>query len=77
MTSSKRNPYSALVELRLIVGGVTYALSQLGPGFAIAAEDLRLDPTIAKIEVVVDKRVSNTYTVYLPNGIESKRFQYF
>jgi hypothetical protein len=77
MALPKKKQYSAHVELRLIVGRATYALAQLGPTYAIAAEDFLLEPTYARIEVVVDKRVSSNYHIFLPNGVRSRRFDYF
>lgn len=73
----KRIDYSALVELRLIVGSLVLPLAQLGPSFAILRDHVNLAPTSGKIEVIVDKRVSSVHQVYIPHGISAKRFEFF
>ena len=77
MGFSKRQNYSALVEMRLVLGSVIVPLAQLGPSFAILKESINVEPTEAKIEVVVDRRVSSVYKVFLPYGIRSTRFEFF
>ena len=75
-----RKPYSASVELRLIVGTTVIQLAQLGPSHAIVRDHVNLVTECSgRIETIVDNRISNTISVFLPNGIrsDSKRFEYF
>ena len=77
MNKSKRQSYSALVELRLIVGTRVFPWAQLGPTFAILKGEIVLEPMSAKIEVIVDHRVSTVHNVFLHDGIKAKRFEFF
>ena len=63
--------------MRLVLGSMIVPLAQLGPSFAILKDSINVDPTEAKIEVVVDRRVSSVYKVFLPHGISSTRFEFF
>lgn len=65
-----------MVELRLVVGALVLPLAQLGPSFAILKEITILEPTAARIEVIVDNRVSTVHNVFLPHGVTSIRFEY-
>jgi hypothetical protein len=77
MGLSNRKSYSALVEMRLVLGATVLPLAQLGPSFAILKESINIAATNARIEVVVDQRVSQVYKIYLPYGISSTRFEFF
>ncbi|MCA9194190.1 MAG: hypothetical protein KDB03_20615 [Planctomycetales bacterium] len=77
MKLPKRQNYSALVEMRLILGASVLPFAQLGPSFGILRESINVAPTDAKIEVVIDRRVSSVYNVFLYEGISSKRFEFF
>ena len=73
MPTSKR--HSAIVELRLIVAGVALQLSQVGPDHAILKVPMgAVAAGYARIEVIVDNKVTSSKEVFLCHGIpESSR----
>ncbi len=63
------SPYSANVVLTLIVGGVSYALSHVGPNELIVRDECATIPQCnAKLIIRVDNR-RKTKRVFLPHGI--------
>jgi len=72
---STLNRYSAAVELRLVIAGVVLQLSQVGPGHAILKSNSKaIDSCFARIDVIVDRVVTSSETVFLCHGIvESSR----
>lgn len=73
-----RPRYSAKVDLRLIVGELVFVLAQVGPSHAILAEPASVPPSDARIEILIDDKLS-TREIFLYDGIsfESTRFAYY
>jgi hypothetical protein len=68
---TKSNRYSPKVELTLAVAGHQLALSHVGPRDVIVREECEpIPPTAADLIITVDDE-SETYRIYLPNGIPS------
>jgi len=62
------NSHSAHVTLEFRNDELRVRLSQLAIGFAIAAEDIELEPCSGEIVMTIDGRESRM-PVFLPNGI--------
>ena len=72
-----RVPYSAAVEMRLIVGERVFPLAQLGYGFAILRNAAELPASQGRIEIWLDGSRSDVFSVAMPSGISAKRFLWF
>ena len=63
------SPYSANVVLTLIVGGVSFALSHVGPNKLVVRDECdAIPPCNAKLVIRVDNR-RKTKRIFLPQGI--------
>jgi hypothetical protein len=62
------NPHSSHVTLEFRNEELRVRLSQLAIGFAIAAEDIEVEPCSGEIVMTIDGRESRM-PVFLPNGI--------
>ncbi|WP_147867128.1 hypothetical protein [Stieleria maiorica] len=51
-------PFSAKVELSLIVAGERFQLGQLGPDFALLRTPQTIDAAVGVIETIIDDTVS-------------------
>lgn len=60
-------PYSAKVDLKLIVGSQTYQLGQVGPDRLIFREALSLPPCEGEVVMTIDDD-EQRWKVSLPNG---------
>jgi hypothetical protein len=63
----------------MIVGKRTIPLAQVGPAHAILVEPTEAEQSQARIEVIINNRVSTTQSVFLYDGIKphTKRVKFF
>ena len=60
-------PYSAEVDLKLVVGSQIYQLGQVGPDRLIFREAISLSPCEGEVVMTIDDDVQR-WRVLLPNG---------
>ena len=63
-------PYSAKVDLKLIIGDQTYQLGQVGPDRLIFRQALSLPPCEGEVVMTIDDEIQR-WRVTLPNGSSS------
>jgi hypothetical protein len=73
---SSQGGHSALVNLRLLVNGLSLPVAQLGPDFLLVDAPVNHAPAVATVVMQVDQ-TERRWNVHLPNGIsaDSQRIQ--
>jgi hypothetical protein len=79
--ANRRIPYSSKVVLRLAISGQIISLAQVGPDFVVLRDIPKagIVSCDARVDIIVDNRVTSSQTVFLPHGISngSKLVTYF
>lgn len=73
---STQGGHSAVVNMKLLINGLSLPVAQMGPDFVLLDEPVNHEPATATMVMQVDKS-ERRWNVHLPNGIsaESTRVQ--
>ena len=62
--------HSAQVNMRLLVGGFSFPVAQMGPDFLLVDAPVNHPPTAASVVLEVDQ-IERRWNVHLPQGISA------